>query len=146
MPVGCGPVLTLAMCIFCQIATGSLRAHTVYQDRYALGFLDKSPLQFGHVLLIPKQHIVTLADLQDAEIGVFFAAAQRLSVAVERAMEAEGTFLAINNKVSQSVPHLHIHIVPRRKGDGLKGFFWPRKKYPSGEEMAVTAARIIANL
>jgi histidine triad (HIT) family protein len=134
------------MCIFCQIAAGSLTAHTIYQDQHSVGFLDKSPLQFGHVLLIPKKHIVTLADLPNGQISMFFGAAQRLSLAVERAMEAEGTFLAINNKVSQSVPHLHIHIVPRRKGDGLKGFFWPRKKYANNEEMAATAARIVANL
>jgi histidine triad (HIT) family protein len=130
------------MCVFCQIVAGKLPAHIVYRDQQAVGFLDKSPLQFGHVLLIPAQHVETLADLPAATFGDFFGIVQRLAVAVERGMEAEGTFVALNNKVSQSVPHLHVHIVPRRKGDGLKGFFWPRKKYANEEEMAATAARI----
>jgi histidine triad (HIT) family protein len=130
------------MCLFCQIANGSLKSHIVYQDDVSLGFLDKAPLQFGHVLLVPRQHIVALADLPATQVGSFFHTVQRLSLAVEHAMAAEGSFVAINNKVSQSVPHLHVHIVPRRKGDGLKGFFWPRKKYSSDEEMASIAARI----
>jgi histidine triad (HIT) family protein len=132
--------------VFCQIVSGKLPAHIVYRDQEAIGFLDKSPLQFGHVLLIPTQHVETLADLTEAKIGPFFATVQRLASGVERGMEAEGTFVALNNKISQSVPHLHVHVVPRRKGDGLKGFFWPRKKYPNDEEMAATAARIAAAL
>jgi histidine triad (HIT) family protein len=132
------------MCIFCEIATGKVSAHVVYADDHAVAFLDKSPLQFGHVLLITRQHVETFADLPESQVGSFFHTAQRLSVAVERAMGADGTFVAINNRVSQSVPHLHVHVVPRRKGDGLKGFFWPRKKYGSDEEMADIARRIAA--
>jgi histidine triad (HIT) family protein len=134
------------MCSFCQIATGKLQAHIVYQDDLALAFLDRSPLQFGHVLLIPRQHLATLADLPPTQIQSFFQTLQRLANAVEAGLQAEGTFVAINNKVSQSVPHLHVHIVPRRKGDGLKGFFWPRKKYDSDEHMAQTAQAIAAVL
>ena len=129
-------------CIFCQIANGALPAHIVYADERAVAFLDKSPLQFGHVLVIPREHIVTLADLASSQLRDYFQLVQRMSVAVEQGMGAEGSFVAANNKVSQSVPHLHFHVVPRRKGDGLRGFFWPRKKYASEEEMAETAARI----
>jgi histidine triad (HIT) family protein len=129
-------------CIFCQIASGALPAQIIYADQRAVAFLDKSPLQVGHVLVIPRDHIVTLADLPAGQIRDYFQIVQKLSVAVERGMDAEGTFIAANNKVSQSVPHLHFHVVPRRKGDGLKGFFWPRKKYSSDTEMAETAARI----
>src|SRR5262249_25965716 len=98
--------------------------------------LDIRPLFAGHVLLIPKQHFETLADLPQTSIGPFFANAQKLAVAVERAMEAEGTFVAINNRVSESVPHLHVHIGPRRKKDGMKGFFWPRQGNLHGQRMA----------
>jgi histidine triad (HIT) family protein len=132
------------MCIFCEIATGKVSAQVVYADDEAVAFLDKSPLQFGHVLLITRKHIETFADLPKSQVGSFFEIAQRLTVAVERAMGADGTFVAINNRVSQSVPHLHVHVVPRRKGDGLKGFFWPRRKYGSEEEMADIARRIAA--
>src|SRR5687768_2581518 len=130
------------MCTFCQIATGKLQAHIVYQDALALAFLDRSPLQLGHVLLIPRQHLPTLADVPTTQIHSFFQTVQRVASALEAALHAEGTFVAINNKVSQSVPHLHVHIVPRRKGDGLKGFFWPRKKYESDDHMAQTARAI----
>lgn len=129
-------------CVFCHIANGAERAHVVFEDEASIAFLDARPLFPGHTLLIPKRHIETLADLPDEEIGRFFRNAKLLSGAVERAMEAEGTFVALNNKVSQSVPHLHVHIVPRRKGDGLRGFFWPRTKYKSEEEMVETAERI----
>lgn len=129
-------------CIFCQIADGKLAAHVVVENNEAIAFLDKSPLQHGHVLLIPKHHVVTLNELPQEQTGEFFKLAQRLSVAVEHGMQAEGTFVAINNKVSQSVPHLHLHIVPRKKGDGLKGFFWPRKKYASDDDAALAARSI----
>ncbi len=129
-------------CIFCQIANGALSAHIVYADERAVAFLDKAPLQLGHVLVIPRDHVVTLADLPVTTLRDYFELVQRMSVVVERGMEAEGTFVAANNNVSQSVPHLHFHVVPRRRGDGLKGFFWPRKKYASEEEMAETVARI----
>jgi histidine triad (HIT) family protein len=130
------------VCLFCQIAAGKLPAQVVLESNEVIAFLDKSPVQLGHVLLIPKAHVPTFADLPPEQTGTFFQIGQRLSVAVEAAMEAEGTFVAMNNKVSQSVPHLHLHIVPRKKGDGLKGFFWPRKKYASDEDAAAVAARI----
>jgi histidine triad (HIT) family protein len=133
-------------CIFCEIASGALASHVVHADGRAVAFLDKSPLQFGHVLVIPRQHVVTLSDLPAEHLRDYFALVQRMCGAVERAMEAEGTFVAANNKVSQSVPHLHFHVVPRSKGDGLKGFFWPRKKYASDEQMAEVAERIKAKL
>jgi histidine triad (HIT) family protein len=133
-------------CLFCDIAAGNIPAEIVWRGNGALAFLDNRPLFPGHVLLIPEQHVVTLADLPGDRIAAFFEAAQRLERAVESAMEAEGSFIAINNIVSQSVPHLHVHVVPRRKGDGLKGFFWPRRKYDSDDHMRETAARIRAQL
>ena len=96
----------------------------------------------GHTLLIPREHVETLGDLPTKNVGPYFEAAQLLSRTVESAMEAEGTFVAMNNRVSQSVPHLHVHIVPRRKKDGLKGFFWPRTKYKSDEEMEEVKKKI----
>jgi histidine triad (HIT) family protein len=129
-------------CAFCQIVHGAERGHVVFDDDISIAFLDKRPLFPGHTLLIPRQHLETLNDLPSEITGRFFTNAKLLASTVERAMEAEGTFVAINNKVSQSVSHLHIHIVPRRKGDGLRGFFWPRSKYSSEEEMAAVAERI----
>ena len=133
-------------CLFCDIAAGNIPAEIVWRGNGAVAFLDHRPLFPGHVLLIPEQHVVTLADLPGDLIAPFFEAAQRLERAVEGAMEAEGSFIAINNIVSQSVPHLHVHIVPRRKGDGLKGFFWPRRKYDSDDHMRETAAKIRGSL
>jgi histidine triad (HIT) family protein len=124
-----------ATCAFCAIAAGSVAAPVVFQDDLAMAFLDHRPIFPGHCLLIPRTHHETLADLPAELLAPFFAGAQLLARAVESAMAAEGTFVAINNRVSQSVPHLHIHIVPRRKGDGLKGFFWPRGKYQSDDEI-----------
>jgi histidine triad (HIT) family protein len=129
-------------CIFCDIVHGTTAAHVVYEDELSMAFLDTRPLFPGHVLLAPREHIETLPDVPQATIGPLFQAAQRLARAVESAMQAEGTFIAINNRVSQSVPHLHIHVVPRRKGDGLKGFFWPRSKYSSDEHAADTVRAI----
>jgi histidine triad (HIT) family protein len=129
-------------CIFCEIVHGRLAADVVYEDERSMAFLDTRPLFPGHTLLVPREHIETLGDLDPAAIGPLFGAAQRLSRAVESAMVAEGTFVAINNRVSQSVPHLHIHVVPRRKGDGLKGFFWPRSKYGRPEDAAQVAEAI----
>lgn len=133
-------------CVFCKILAGQLTAHVVLDEPHALGILDHRPLFAGHVLLMPREHHETLVDLPAAQVGPLFASAQRLAAAVERALEADGTFVAINNKISQSVPHLHVHVVPRRKGDGLRGFFWPRNPYRSDEEMAATAATIRAEL
>ena len=123
-----------AGCVFCQIARGAVAAPVVFQDETSLAFLDHRPVFPGHTLLIPKQHYETLADLPAALIQPYFAAAQLLARAVESALEADGTFVGINNRVSQSVPHLHIHVVPRRKKDGLRGFFWPRQPYKTTEE------------
>jgi histidine triad (HIT) family protein len=129
-------------CKFCQIASGSLASYIVFEDDLSLAFLDARPLFLGHVLLIPKEHIETLADLPEKIVGPFFRNAQILSRAVEQAMDAEGSFVAINNRVSQSVPHLHVHIVPRRKKDGLRGFFWPRQAHPAEAEMQQAQAAI----
>jgi histidine triad (HIT) family protein len=129
-------------CLFCQIAAGSLAAAVVFQDAHSLAFLDHRPLFPGHCLLIPKMHIETLADLPSDSVQPLFANAQLLALAVEQGMGAEGSFVAINNRVSQSVPHLHMHIVPRRRKDGLRGFFWPRGKYKDAEEMETARAAI----
>lgn len=128
-----------AECVFChQIA----REHFVFEDDVSVAFLDDRPLFPGHVLLIPRQHYETLADLPEAIVGPFFKNVQLLARAVEQAMAAEGSFVAINNRVSQSVPHLHVHIVPRRKKDGLRGFFWPRQPYSSPEHTEATRQAI----
>jgi histidine triad (HIT) family protein len=124
----------VAGCLFCQIATGAVAAPLVFQDETSIAFLDHRPVFPGHTLLIPKQHYETLADLPAALVQPYFAGAQLLARAVELAMVADGTFVGINNRVSQSVPHLHVHIVPRRKKDGLRGFFWPRQPYKTPEE------------
>ena len=116
-------------CIFCEIAARNLAAHLVYEDANSVAFLDSHPLFPGHVLLCPREHYVTLLELPVDLTGPIFATTQLLARAVENAVDAEGTFIAINNRVSQTVPHLHIHIVPRRRRDGLKGFFWPRQHY-----------------
>lgn len=123
-----------AGCLFDRIVAGLVAAPVVFEDESSLAFLDHRPVFPGHTLLIPKQHYETLADLPEALIRPFFANAQLLARAIEAALEAEGTFVAINNRVSQSVPHLHVHIVPRRNKDGLRGFFWPRSAYHSPEE------------
>jgi histidine triad (HIT) family protein len=129
-----------ACCRFCEIAAHA--GYVVYEDELSLAFLDYRPLFVGHTLLIPKKHYETLADVPVELIGPFFSTVQVLARAVEQAMEAEGTFVAINNRVSQSVPHLHVHIVPRRKKDGLKGFFWPRLVHPDEQQMVQAQAAI----
>jgi histidine triad (HIT) family protein len=133
-------------CTFCRILAGDLPAHVVLDDPVAVAFLDRAPLFPGHVLVVPRDHHETLPDLPAALVGPFFERAQRVASAVERALGAGGTFVAINNRVSQSVPHLHVHVVPRRKGDGLKGFFWPRTPYSGDEEMARVGDAIRAAL
>jgi histidine triad (HIT) family protein len=122
-------------CPFCQIIRGEVPAYIVFEDEVSLAFLDRRPLFPGHCLLVPKAHHPTLLDLPADLIGPLFTNAQRLARAVEQGLTAEGTFVALNNRISQSVPHLHIHIVPRRKKDGLKGFFWPRQRYQSETAM-----------
>lgn len=121
-------------CAFCKIVRNNdgLRA---FEDDHTIAFLDHRPLFPGHCLLIPRSHFTTIQDLPDALLAPLFANVRMLSVAIEVGMHAEGTFIASNNRVSQSVPHFHVHIVPRSKGDGLKGFFWPRRKYKSAEDI-----------
>ncbi len=133
-------------CAFCQVASGGGGSLIVYEDEDTLAFLDHRPVFPGHCLLIPRAHYETLADLPAELIEPLFSAAQRLAWAVEKGMRAEGSFVAINNRVSQSVPHLHIHIVPRRKKDGLRGFFWPRVPYATPEAAEEARQAIVAAL
>jgi histidine triad (HIT) family protein len=122
-----------ADCIFCSIVAGTADAAVVFADDVAVAFLDRSPVFKGHVLVVPRTHVVTLADLDVALVGPFFERVQRIAAIVPSALDADGTFVANNNVVSQSVAHLHVHVVPRRRKDGLRGFFWPRQKYDAGE-------------
>ena len=120
-------------CVFCRIVAGELPAALVLEEPELVAFLDARPVFKGHVLLVPREHVVTLPDLPAALRDPFLATAQRLAAAVVEGLGAQGSFVAMNNTVSQSVPHLHLHVVPRTKGDGLRGFFWPRTKYADGE-------------
>jgi len=122
-------------CLFCRIVAREVVAAIAFEDELTLTFLDHRPLFPGHCLLIPKSHYEDLAALPEDLIAPLFRNARLLAAAVERAMGSDGSFVAINNRVSQSVPHVHIHIVPRRRKDGLRGFFWPRQKYESAAEM-----------
>src|SRR5215216_2312353 len=133
-------------CLFCRIVSGELPAIVVYEDENSLAFLDHRPLFHGHTLLVPREHVETLGDLPAQLVGPYFEAVQLLTRAVQSALDAEGTFVAMNNRVSQSVPHLHVHVVPRRRKDGLKGFFWPRTKYKDNEEMEEVKKKISAAL
>jgi histidine triad (HIT) family protein len=133
-------------CIFCDIVAKQLPAHVVLEDERVVAFLDKTPLFHGHVLVVPRAHIVTLLDLLPEDVGPLFERVQRVARAIPAALGAEGSFVAENNVVSQSVPHLHVHVVPRTKGDGLRGFFWPRTKYTGDAQMAEVAAKIRAAL
>jgi histidine triad (HIT) family protein len=132
----------MSSCIFCEIVAGSRPAYPVLDEEHCLAFLDQRPLFPGHCLLIPKKHHETLQELPGGLIEPLFRCGQRLSRAIEAAMGAEGIFVGINNRVSQSVPHLHIHVVPRRAKDGLRGFFWPRSKYVSDAD-AIEAQQAI---
>ncbi len=120
-------------CLFCRIVSGEADAHRVLETDEVVGFLDVRPVFKGHVLLVPREHVVTLPELPEALIVPLFSIAQRVADALTSGLGAQGTFVAMNNVVSQSVPHLHVHVVPRTKGDGLRGFFWPRTKYAEGE-------------
>lgn len=122
-------------CLFCGIIKGEVSASLVFEDSICIVFLDHRPLFPGHCLLVPRSHFETLGDLPKELVGLVFENVQLLTRAVEIALEAEGSFVAMNNRVSQSVPHLHVHVVPRRKKDGLKGFFWPRNKYGNEAEI-----------
>jgi histidine triad (HIT) family protein len=129
-------------CRFCQIIAGDEAAHLVFEDEGSIAFLDNRPLFPGHSLLVPRDHHETLGDLPDELVGPLFANARLLSVAVPKAMRKPGSFVALNNVVSQSVPHVHVHVVPRKPKDGLRGFFWPRSKYSSEAEMRKVAERV----
>jgi histidine triad (HIT) family protein len=131
-----------AACVFCAIVRGESKAELVLDDEVCVAFLDVKPLFHGHVLVVPRAHVATLPELPADDVGPFFARVQAIARAVPEALGAQGTFVAMNNVVSQSVPHLHVHVVPRTKGDGLKGFFWPRTKYPSDTVMADVASSI----
>jgi histidine triad (HIT) family protein len=126
-------------CAFCAIARGEAAAHLVIDEPHVIAFLDTKPLFVGHVLVAPRVHLGTLADVAPQDLAPLFECVQRVMHAVKDALGAEGTFVAVNNTVSQSVPHLHVHVVPRTKGDGLRGFFWPRQSYESDAAMAATA-------
>lgn len=132
------------MCPFCAIASGDGDAHLVLEEPGAVAFLDHRPLFPGHCLLIPREHRATLADLAPGEVGSLFESARLLAHALELGVDAEGAFLAINNKVSQSVAHVHVHVVPRRRKDGLRGFFWPRTRYDDDQHMASVATSLRA--
>jgi histidine triad (HIT) family protein len=135
-----------ADCLFCAIASGETEAAIVWSDDDLVAFLDNRPLFKGHTLLIPREHVVTLPDLSAALRDPFLAAAQRLARAMVSGLDAQGSFVAMNNVVSQSVPHLHCHVVPRTKGDGLRGFFWPRTTYDDVADRDTWAGRIAAAL
>ncbi len=136
----------MADCLFCTIVAGGVSADTVLETEHVVGFLDHRPVFKGHVLLVPREHVVTLPDLPAALRDPFLEAGQRLASAMLAGLGAQGSFLAVNNTVSQSVAHLHLHVVPRTKGDGLRGFFWPRTKYADDAERAEYAARLRAVL
>ena len=130
------------VCLFCEIVAGQRPAHVVLDEDDVLAFLDIRPLFPGHTLLVPKTHYETLLDLPVDLLSPLFCAAQRLAGVMESELRATGSFVAVNNRVSQSVPHLHVHIVPRNRKDGLRGFFWPRTKYASDDDTAAMAARL----
>jgi histidine triad (HIT) family protein len=131
-----------AGCKFCQIIAGDIPGHFVLDTDEVVAFLDARPLFPGHTLVLPRDHVETLADLEEKQVGPFFREVQGVEAAVRTAMEAQGSFVAENNVVSQSVPHLHVHVVPRRRKDGLRGFFWPRTKYAGDAQAAAVAAGI----
>ena len=133
-------------CVFCAVAAGSERSHVVLDEPDVIAFLDYRPVFKGHVLVIPREHVVTLPDLPAALLAPVFGAVARCCTAVVDGLGAQGSWVAENNIVSQAVPHLHVHVVPRTKGDGLRGFFWPRQKYEGEAEMAEYAARLRAAL
>jgi histidine triad (HIT) family protein len=131
-------------CVFCKIATGQIDSYVVYEDELTIVFLDNGPLFPGHCLVCPKAHYDTLMDVPASKLEPLFATAQIISRAIEKGIAAEGSFVAVNNRVSQSVPHLHVHVIPRRRGDGMKGFFWPRRPYKNEQEMAEVRDRLRA--
>ena len=133
-------------CLFCRIVAGAAHAERVLDDEVAVGFLDHRPLFKGHTLLVPRVHVATLPELDAAAVGPLFERVRWLAGAMVTGLGAAGSFVALNNTVSQSVPHLHVHVVPRNRGDGLRGFFWPRTRYADAAEAAAYAARLRASL
>ena len=129
-------------CVFCRIVAGEVESHVVLEDEVTLAFLDSRPLFPGHTLLVPRAHHETLADLPTALLEPLFASARLLAGAMEDGLDAEGSFVAINNRISQSVPHVHVHVVPRRRRDGLRGFFWPRQGYEDEAQMVDVQRRL----
>jgi histidine triad (HIT) family protein len=136
----------VAACVFCRILAGDAPAHVVIDTPAAVGILDVRPLFHGHTLVLPRPHVETLLDLPPADLGAYFGEVQRVARAMEEVLGAAGSFVAMNNRISQSVPHLHTHVVPRNRKDGLKGFFWPRTTYAGDDEAAAVAARLRAAL
>lgn len=136
----------LSSCVFCRIVAGELPAHLVLESPRAFAFLDRRPLFPGHCLVVPPEHHETLVDLPEPAIGPLFCEVRRVAAAVVEAMGAAGTFVGMNNRVSQSVAHLHVHVVPRKPRDGLRGFFWPRMRYEDEAEATAVAGRIRAAL
>ena len=129
------PFTAVKGCVFCRIVAGEEPAFLIFEDEVSTAFLDRRPLFHGHVLVVPRDHCETLLNLPASSVDRFFRNVQLISRVVESAMRAEGSFVAINNRVSQSVPHLHVHVVPRSRGDGLRGFFWPRNPYRDETQM-----------
>jgi histidine triad (HIT) family protein len=136
----------VAGCAFCAIARGEEPSAVVYEDDWVVAFLDRRPLFPGHTLVVPRRHVVTLGELPAEQVGPLMRVVQAAARAMESAIGAQGSLVAINNRVSQSVPHLHVHVVPRTKGDGLKGFFWPRTAYVSDEARDQVAAILRAGI
>jgi histidine triad (HIT) family protein len=133
-------------CAFCAILEGNEPSVVVFDDDHVVAFLDRRPLFPGHTLVVPRRHIVTLGELPAEEVGPLMRVVQATARAMESALGAEGSFVAVNNRVSQSVPHLHVHVVPRTRGDGLKGFFWPRASYASDEVRDEVASVVRAGI
>lgn len=133
-------------CVFCSIVSGDTAAEIVLSDDHVVAFLDRAPLFKGHVLVVPRAHVGTLDDLATDEVGRYFRVVQRVAASLPGALSADGAFVAINNVVSQSVPHLHTHVVPRRRKDGLRGFFWPRQRYVDAAELESYALTLRVSL
>ena len=132
----------MAECIFCAIVAGRAPSHRVFEDDRCIAFLDTRPLFPGHTLIVPRAHHATLREVPRVDLDPLLGHAQRVARALEVALGAEGTFVALNDRVSQSVPHVHLHVVPRRKKDGLRGFFWPRHAYVNTGDAEATAAKL----
>ena len=133
----CASIVITVACVFCDVVERRTEAFEVWRDDVAVAFLDRSPVFPGHTLVVPRRHVVTLPDLEPDEVGPLFQRVRAIAAVMPHALDAHGTFVANNNIVSQSVAHLHVHVVPRRRKDGLRGFFWPRQKYADGEASSI---------